>query len=107
MTSWSLGGQRDDERAFLVLLERHRAGLEVFCVLMLGDLQQAEHAMREAVLTAWRGRALARASPSTRIWLYRIAVRVCSDALESNGDEFARGRSLDGLNGDENISGQL
>ena len=83
MTSSSLGGQGDDLRAFHVLLERHRAGLEVFCVLMLGDPQQAEHAMREAVLMAWRERALARASPSPRIWLYRIAVRVCSDALES------------------------
>lgn len=84
MTSSSLGSQSDDERAFHVLLERHRAGLEVFCVLMLEDPQQAEHAMREAVLMAWRERALARASPSARIWLYRIAVRVCSDALESN-----------------------
>jgi RNA polymerase sigma-70 factor (ECF subfamily) len=84
MTSSSLGGQRDGEWAFHVLLERHRSGLEVFCVLMLGDLQQAEHAMREAVLTAWRERARARASPSTRTWLYRIAVRVCSDALDSN-----------------------
>lgn len=84
MTSSSRGGHRGDEQAFHVLLERHRAGLELFCVLMLGDPQQAEHAMREAVLTAWRERALARASTSTRIWLYRIAVRVCSDALESN-----------------------
>lgn len=84
MSSSSLGGQRDDLRAFDVLLERHRGGLEVFCVLMLGDPQRAERAMRQAVLMAWRERALARASPSTRIWLYRIAVRVCSDALERN-----------------------
>ena len=84
MSGSSLGDHRDDERAFHVLLERHRGGLEVFCVLMLGDPQQAEHAMRHAVLTAWRERALARASPSTRIWLSRIAVRVCSDALESS-----------------------
>ena len=83
MSGSSLGGHRDDERAFHVLLERHRGGLEVFCVLMLGDPQRAEHAMREAVLMAWRERALARASPSPRIWLYRIAVRVCSDGLES------------------------
>ena len=107
MTSSSLGGQRDDERAFRVLLERDRGGLEVFCVLMLRDRQRAEHAMREAVLLAWRECALARASPSTRIWLYRIAVRVCSDALESNCDEFARRGSFDGVNSDENTSGQL
>lgn len=84
MSSSSFGGHRDDELGFHILLERHRGELEVFCVLMLGDPQRAEHAMREAMLMAWRERALARASPSTRIWLYRIAVRVCSDALESN-----------------------
>jgi RNA polymerase sigma-70 factor (ECF subfamily) len=106
MTSSSLGGQRDGEWAFHVLLERHRSGLEVFCVLMLGDRQQAEHAMREAALAAWRDRPLARALPSPRIWLYRIALRVCSDALEGNVDEFARGRSLDGPNSYEKTSGQ-
>ena len=84
MTSSSIGDQSDDERAFHVQLERHRAGLQVFCVLMLGDPRQAEHAMQEAVLMAWQERALARDSPSARIWLYRIALRVCSDALESD-----------------------
>ena len=56
-------------------------GLRCF---VLGDPRQAEHAMQEAVLMAWQERARARASPSARIWLYRIAVRVCSDALESD-----------------------
>jgi RNA polymerase sigma-70 factor (ECF subfamily) len=70
-----------DERAFGVLIERHRPGLEKVCCLMLGDPQQAEHAMQEAVLTAWRERGLAASSPSVRVWLYRIVVRVCSEAL--------------------------
>jgi RNA polymerase sigma-70 factor, ECF subfamily len=93
MTSSSIGAHRDvderilldaaregDERAFGVLLARHRGGLEVVCVLMLGDPDQAECAMRETVLTAWRERELAPASPTTRIWLYRIALRVCLEA---------------------------
>ena len=84
VTGSSRGGERDDERAFHAVLECHRAGLEVFCVLMLGDPQQVEHAMRETVLTAWRERGLGRASPSARIWLYRIAVRACSEELEND-----------------------
>jgi RNA polymerase sigma-70 factor (ECF subfamily) len=78
----SISHYRDDDRAFGVLLERHREGLEVFCGLMLADPRQAERAMGEALLTAWRERAVGQASTSSRIWLYRIAVRVCSDALE-------------------------
>jgi RNA polymerase sigma-70 factor (ECF subfamily) len=70
-----------DERAFGVLLERYRPGLEEFCCLMLGDPQRAEHATRDVTLTAWRERALAPASSSARMWLYRIAVRVCLEDL--------------------------
>jgi RNA polymerase sigma-70 factor (ECF subfamily) len=70
-----------DERALGGLLERYRPGLEEFCGLMLGDPQHVERAMQEAVLTAWRERSLAPASPSVRMWLYRIAVRVCLDDL--------------------------
>jgi|SRR5947209_5156486 DNA-directed RNA polymerase specialized sigma24 family protein len=82
MTSSSFGGCSDDERAFGVLVEDHREGLEVLCRLMLGDRELGERAMGAAVLTAWRERAVADASPSMRIWLYRIAVRVCEGALE-------------------------
>jgi DNA-directed RNA polymerase specialized sigma24 family protein len=86
-----------DERAFGILLERHRPGLEKVCCLMLGDPQHAEHAMQEAVLTAWRERGLAARSSPVRMWLYRIAVRVC---LEARGacDEFQRREAFDGVN---------
>lgn len=90
-----------DERAFGVLLERHRPGLETFCCMMLGDRLQAEHAMQEAVVDAWRERGLAPASSSMRIWLYRIAVRVCLEVLEGTRDEFHRRRAFDGVNGGE------
>jgi RNA polymerase sigma-70 factor, ECF subfamily len=78
-----------NERAFGVLLERYRPGLEEFCRLMLSDPQHAEQAMQEAVLTAWRERGQAPGASSVRMWLYRIAVRVC---LEAPGacDEFPR-----------------
>jgi RNA polymerase sigma-70 factor (ECF subfamily) len=66
-----------DERAFGVLLDRYRAGLEEVCGLMLSDPRHAEDAIREAILTAWRERDLAVDSSSVRMWLYRIAVREC------------------------------
>src|SRR5438270_11057730 len=71
-----------DERAFGVLLERHRPGLEEVCGLMLGDHRHAEDAMREAILDAWRERGLASATSSVRMWLYRITVREC---MKSDG----------------------
>jgi RNA polymerase sigma-70 factor, ECF subfamily len=113
MTISGFGGHRDvdesvlldaarggDERAFGALLERYRPGLEEFCGLMLGDRPHAEHAMREAVLTAWRERGLAPASTSARMWLYRIAVHVCLDDLGCR-DEFRRRRAFDGVKTDE------
>jgi RNA polymerase sigma-70 factor, ECF subfamily len=73
--------QRGDRQAFGALLEHHWPGIEKLCRLMLCDSTDAEHVMREAVLTAWRERGLAPASSSVRMWLYRIAVRVCLEAL--------------------------
>jgi hypothetical protein len=68
-----------DERAYGALLQRHRWGLEVLCTLMLGEPQRAEQAMQEVTLTGWRERALAPRACSVRMWLYRIAVRVCCE----------------------------
>ena len=70
-----------DERAFGVLLDRYRPGLEEVCGLMLSDPRQAEDATREAILTAWRDRDLAVTSSSVRMWLYRIAVRECMNSV--------------------------
>jgi RNA polymerase sigma-70 factor (ECF subfamily) len=95
MTSSSCGGREDmdewrlltgacggDERAFGLLFERYRPGLEEFCGLMLGDPRHAEHVMQEVILTAWRERGFALTSSSVRMWLHRIAVRLCLDDLE-------------------------
>jgi DNA-directed RNA polymerase specialized sigma24 family protein len=80
-----------DQQAFGMLLERYRPGLEVLCGLMLGDPQHADDAMGEAVLTAWRERGLATTSPSVRMWLYRIALRACTDALGCPAMSFYAG----------------
>jgi DNA-directed RNA polymerase specialized sigma24 family protein len=94
-----------DERAFGVLLERHRPGLETVCWMMLGDPQHADQAMQETILSAWRQRGLAAASSSVQVWLYRIAVRACMEALEVTCDEFRCRGAFDEGNGDEEPDG--
>ena len=102
MSSSSLSGHTDDERAFHVLLERHRGGLEVFCVRMLGDPQQADHGGAYGLAGA---RACARLALDADLAVPNRCPSVLGRSRAC--DEFARGRSLDGLNRDENTSGQL
>ena len=52
------------------------------CYRMLGSLDDAEDAVQEAMLKAWRGLSGFRGSSSLRAWLYRIATNVCLDALD-------------------------
>lgn len=53
---------------------------------MLGDPDAAERALAETVVTAWRERGLVENATTVRIWLYRIATRICEPL--SNSDEF-------------------
>src|SRR3954447_17997171 len=71
----------DDEAAYRALVEPHRRELHAHCYRMLGSVQDAENALQEALLRAWRGldRFEGRASP--RSWLYRIATNTCLDAI--------------------------
>jgi RNA polymerase sigma-70 factor (ECF subfamily) len=85
-----------DERAFGVVLDRYRHGLEQYCGLMLGEPRTANEAFQEIVLTAWRERGLIPAPVSARMWLYRIAVRVCFEALDASAMSFGGGDRLTG-----------
>ena len=73
--------RRGDEDAFRSIVERHRAELHAHCYRMLGSLQDAEDALQETLLRAWRGlpRFAGRSSPRT--WLYSIATNACLDAI--------------------------
>jgi RNA polymerase sigma-70 factor, ECF subfamily len=73
-----------DERAFGSLAERHRRGLERYCLLMLGCPDQAHAVVHEALLRGWRGLDEVPASVSARIWLYRLATSVCLEDLEGD-----------------------
>jgi RNA polymerase sigma-70 factor, ECF subfamily len=70
-----------DENAFAALVERYRGELQVHCYRMLGSLEDAEDAVQETFLRAWRKRETFRGDASFRAWLYGITTNACLDAL--------------------------
>jgi RNA polymerase sigma-70 factor (ECF subfamily) len=72
-----------DEARFTKLSERHRRELQVHSYRMLGNLEQAEDAVQEALLRAWKGRASFDGGPGARAWLYRIVTTTCFDILRA------------------------
>ena len=69
------------EDAFRRIVEDHRAGLHAHCYRMLGTIHDAEDALQEALLRAWRGLPQFAGRSSLHTWLYRIATNACLDAL--------------------------
>jgi RNA polymerase sigma-70 factor (ECF subfamily) len=72
-----------DEARFAELSARHRRELQVHSYRMLGNLEQAEDAVQEALLRAWKGRASFDGGPAARAWLYRIVTTTCFDILRA------------------------
>src|ERR1700726_4496391 len=72
-----------DGDAFRELTEPHRRELQVHCYRMLGSFQDAEDALQDTLLTAWRGLGGFEGRSSIRTWLYRIATNRCLNALRS------------------------
>ncbi len=70
-----------DEDAFTRLVDPHRRELHAHCYRMLGSVHDAEDALQDALLRAWRAIARFEGRSSLRSWLYTIATNTCLDQI--------------------------
>ena len=73
--------QPTDEAAFTALIEQHRRELHVHCYRMLGSFDDAEDAVQDTFLRAWRYRDSRKDGAPLRPWLYQIATNACLDVI--------------------------
>ena len=92
-----------DQSAFTALAERHRRELLVHCYRMLGSFHDAEDALQDTFLRAWRYRESLEDGAPLRPWLYRVATNACLDAIARDNRRSALARAAE----EESGSGRL
>jgi RNA polymerase sigma-70 factor (ECF subfamily) len=70
-----------DQAAFEQIVQPYRPELHAHCYRMLGSLHDAEDALQDALLRAWRGLAKFEGRSSLRSWLYTIATNTCLNSI--------------------------
>ena len=73
-----------DHNAFRELVEVHSHELQVHCYRILGSLQDAEDALQETLVSAWRSLGDFRQRSSLRTWLYQIATNRCLSMMRAD-----------------------
>jgi RNA polymerase sigma-70 factor, ECF subfamily len=71
-----------DERAYETLIEGHRAELHAHCYRMLASVHDADDAVQEALIRAWKGLDTFESRSSVRTWLFKIATNSSFDVLK-------------------------
>jgi RNA polymerase sigma-70 factor, ECF subfamily len=87
-------------------LERHRRELTAYCYRMLGSPFEAEDAVQDTLLRAWRALERFEGRASLRSWLYRIATNVCLDMLDGR-ERRARPMDLDAARSPDGPIGEI
>jgi len=92
MTGTAAGGADTATATLEHELEQHRIELTAYCYRVLGSSFEAEDAVQDTLVRAWKGYDRFEGRASLRSWLYRIATNVCFDQL---GGRSRRARPMD------------